>query len=117
MKKARSFYMYGLKRDVDLSFLQGRECIQVCVGLYQVILHLGESINLSIESTCHLNGKVVKTYGRLCSLLGQEVVAVRQERGGSLVMTFNKGDMLEITNDNPGQESYQISAPGIEIIV
>jgi hypothetical protein len=109
--------MFGLERDVDLSFLRGRECIQVCVGLYQVILHLDESIHLSIESTCQLNGKVVKTYGRLCSLLGQEVVAVRQEGGGSLVMTFNKGDVLEITDDNPGTESYQISAPGVDIIV
>jgi hypothetical protein len=109
--------MYGLEESVDLSFRQGKRCVQVCVGLYQVILHLGEFIQLSIESTCRLNDDEVKHYGRLCDLLGQEVVATRREGRGSLVMTFDKGDVLEVTNDNPGQESYQISAPGVEIIV
>ncbi|HZW31910.1 MAG TPA: hypothetical protein VFF52_14455 [Isosphaeraceae bacterium] len=113
----RDYDMHGLSRDVDLSFLCGQECIQVCVGMYQVILHLGESVHLSIESRCRLNGAVVKKYDRLCRLVGQTVVEAQNEGCGSIAIKFSKGDILEITDDNQSYESYQISAPGIAIIV
>jgi hypothetical protein len=109
--------MYGLSRDIDLSFLCGHECIQVCVGWYQVILHLGESVHLSIESQCRLNGAVVKKYDRLCRLVGQTIVDVQNEGCGSIVIKFSKGDVLQIIDNNQNHESYQISAPGLEIIV
>ena len=109
--------MYGLDSDVDLSFLRGQECIQVCVGLYQVTLHLGESVHLSIESQCRLNGAVVKKYDRLCRLVGQTIVEVQHEGCGSIVIKFSKGDLLQVIDDNRNHETYQISAPGIEIVV
>ena len=34
--------MYGLKRDVNLSFLNCHEVIQVAIGVHQVVFHFEE---------------------------------------------------------------------------
>jgi len=40
--------MYGLKRDANLSFLIGREVIQVAIGVHHVIFHFEEDISISV---------------------------------------------------------------------
>jgi hypothetical protein len=37
------------KEDVDLSFLNGRELVQVRIGLYQVIFNFDEHVAISVE--------------------------------------------------------------------
>lgn len=41
--------MYGLKKEIDLSFLTGRELIQVAIGSFQVQFHFDEDVALSAE--------------------------------------------------------------------
>jgi hypothetical protein len=41
--------MFGLKKDIDLSFLNGREVEQVSVGLYQVQFGFDEDVRISVE--------------------------------------------------------------------
>lgn len=41
--------MYGLKKEIDLSFLTGRELIQVAIGSFQVQFHFDEDVALSVE--------------------------------------------------------------------
>jgi hypothetical protein len=41
--------MYGLKKDTDLSFLNGRELVQAAVGLYQTIFRFDEDVTISAE--------------------------------------------------------------------
>jgi len=36
--------MYGLKKDIDLSFLTGRELIQLAIGVYQVQFGFDEDV-------------------------------------------------------------------------
>jgi hypothetical protein len=42
--------MYGLKKEIDLRFLNGRELIQVAVGLYHVSFRFDEDVAISAEA-------------------------------------------------------------------
>ena len=41
--------MYGLKKDIDLSFLNGRERIQIAIGLFHVSFRFDEEVAISVE--------------------------------------------------------------------
>ena len=41
--------MYGLNPEINLSFLVGRELLQVCIGIHQVQLHFDKDVSISIE--------------------------------------------------------------------
>jgi hypothetical protein len=43
--------MYGLDKDMDLSFFSEKELLQVCVGEYQIIIRFDGDITLSLECT------------------------------------------------------------------
>ena len=40
--------MYGLKEDIDLSFLNGRELTQVAVGSFDVLFNFDEDASISV---------------------------------------------------------------------
>jgi hypothetical protein len=42
--------MYGLEKQIDLSFFAGREIIQVAIGVYQVQFAFDEDVTISAES-------------------------------------------------------------------
>lgn len=42
--------MYGLKKEIDLSFLTGRELIQVAIGRYHVSFRFDEDVAISVEA-------------------------------------------------------------------
>ena len=49
--------MYGLKKDIDLSFLNGREVIQVAIGIHQVQFGFDEDVRISVEGGfCYSDG-------------------------------------------------------------
>ncbi len=39
--------MYGLRKDIDLTFLIDREVIQVAIGVYQVQFHFDQDVCIS----------------------------------------------------------------------
>ena len=41
--------MYGLDRDIDLSFLKGREVEQIAIGVYQITFAFDEDVRISVE--------------------------------------------------------------------
>src|SRR6202007_321412 len=43
-------HMYGLKKEIDLSFLTGRELIQLAIGVYKVQFGFDEDVRISVES-------------------------------------------------------------------
>ena len=45
--------MYGLKKEIDLSFLTGRELTQVAIGLYQARFGFDEDVAVSVEAEFH----------------------------------------------------------------
>jgi hypothetical protein len=44
------FQMYRLKKEIDLSFLTGRELVQVAIGSFQVQFHFDEDVAVSVEA-------------------------------------------------------------------
>jgi hypothetical protein len=43
-------HMYGLEKEIDLSFLTSRELIQVAIGSFQVQFHFDEDVTVSVEA-------------------------------------------------------------------
>ena len=41
--------MYGLARDIDLNFLNGREVGQIAIGVYQIQFGFDEDVRISVE--------------------------------------------------------------------
>ncbi len=108
--------MYGLTNETDLTFLLRRQLEGVKVSKYQAQLYFTGSISISIESQCELNKKPI-AYEDLRQLVGNSVFGVTIQDGGSINVVFIDGTRLSVFDSNSDFESYQITAPGITIVV
>ncbi len=124
--------MYGIPEDADFSFMVGKVVEQLCIGLYQVQLHLRGDVSISIglafehsrgeEVLSAAEANVVKQIGppaaTMTSLLGSSVAAVTNEGGKALLISFSNGETVRLRDLTHMYESFQITtAEGIFIIV
>ena len=120
--------MYGLKTDIDLSFLNGRELIQLCTGLYQTIFKFDEEVAISVEVEFrYFNGHDESIWrpepgssalaARTASLLGTTIENFESDESGSLILTFSNGQRLTILDSSKEYQSYDITRPGETIVV
>ena len=120
--------MYGLKKDVDLGFLNGRELIQVCIGLYQTIFKFDDEVAISVEREFrYFDGQDEWIWrpevgfpllaGRTAALLGTTVQNFESNADGTLAITFSDGRRLTIVDSSKEHESYDITRPGQTIVV
>jgi hypothetical protein len=125
--------VYGLSADLDLSFLVGREVIQVCLGSSQVQLHFsaldvmrGDYVEIFVESELtHISSSGVESSyviltasaPMLTALLGATVNGASREAPGTLCLQFETGDRLKIHDNSEHYESYQIKQGNKLIVV
>ena len=119
--------MYGLKKEIDLSFLVGRELEQVAVGLYQVQFHFDKSVSIGVSSrfTVWDSADRVTEWSpqnpRLAAptfdCLHHSINSVITEENGTLTLGFSNGAHIVIFDNDPAYESYTITAPGLTIVV
>ena len=118
--------MYGLPRDVDLSFLEGQMLLQVCLGANEVILHFDEEVSIAIESPFSIkdNGKKMDTHKNvsevasiLVKFLHAKIKSVKGEENGTLTLYFDDGQILKIFDDSEQFESYTIDYKGETVII
>lgn len=118
--------MYGLSIETDVSFLINRELIQVCIGLYQVILNFDESVSISLEcdfehlfqnETLIENNTLPTSASTLLKLLGAKISDINNQGNGNLELVFSNDSVLRIFDSNEDEESYQIVFDGKEIVV
>lgn len=118
--------MYRLKKDLDLSFLENLELIQVCVGIFQVQFVFESDVVLSVENTFKhsSNGtvsewrpNVVEAATSVLKLLGTTSKTIEAVNEQTLRLGFSNGDTLEMTDDSDQYESFTITAPGKTIVV
>ena len=119
--------MYGLDMAIDLSFLIGREIIQIAIGQFQIIFNFDESVSISVESEFRLvspDGDVSTWQPRVpeaaavaLRLLGLKVKNVSGQTNGTLTLTFSSGDILTILDSSKEYASYDITCPGTTIVV
>jgi hypothetical protein len=119
--------MHGLKKDIDLSFLNAREVIQVAIGVYQIQFGFDEDVIIYVESRFnYFDGQeewlwkpepgAAQIAARTVALLGATIKSFESKVDGTLTLTFSNGQRLTIADSSRKYESYQITRPG-EIIV
>jgi Family of unknown function (DUF6188) len=119
--------MYGLPKNIDLSFFVERELNQVAVGPYNIqfnfdgpVLSPGVQslLSLTVQSRIeHCFKGVVNEWdgddnnplsaASLLGLVGKSVTAVQGDTDGTLSLTFSNSDVVTVF-DNEGYEAYQI---------
>jgi len=113
--------MHQVPKDVDWSFMFGKDLIQVCYGKYQTQLIFDGNLCISIEAgIVHCRrGKVIgKSSGReqgitsLIGLLGASIEDVQLAGEDMLVLAFTNSDVLRVLKHEDPYESFSISAPG-----
>src|SRR5271154_6083289 len=120
--------MHGLKKDIDLSFLNGRELIQLGIGLYQTIFKFDEDVAISVEGEFrYFDGQdewiwrpepgSSQVAARTLALLAATITKIESNEDGTLALTFTNGHRLTMLDSSKEYESYDITRPGQTIVV
>ena len=120
--------MYGLSKEIDLSFLNGREVVQVAIGLYQIQFGFDEDVRIAVEGQfAYFDGQeewiwrpepgAAQLAARTIALLGATVQTFAAQEDGTLTLNFSNGHRLTIVDNSKEYESYDITRPGQTIIV
>ena len=120
--------MYGLSKDIDLSFLAGRQVEQVAIGVHQVQFGFDEDVIISVESQFVYFGAqqewtwkpepgAAQIATRMVSLLGATIQSFEGHENGTLTLVFSNGHRLTIFDSSKEYESYDIARPGQTIVV
>jgi len=121
-------HMYGLKKEIDLSFLTGCEFIQLAIGVYQVQFGFDEDVRISVESEFrYFDGQAEWIWrpeagfssiaARAVALLGATIESFGSNIDGTLTLAFSNQHRLTILDSSKEYESYDITRPGQTIIV
>jgi hypothetical protein len=120
--------MYGLARDVDLNFLNGREVGQIAIGVYQIQFGFDEDVRISVEGGfSYFDGQSDSVWkpepgfaqiaARTVALLGATIETFEAQENGTLTLRFSNGHRLTIPDSSKEYESYDITRPGETIVV
>ena len=120
--------MYRLPKNIDLSFLKGRELIQVAIGLYHISFRFDENVAISVEGEFrYFDGEVECVWrhdagspqvaARTVSLLGATIEDSEGRENGTLTLIFSNGQRLTFLDSSEHYESYDITRPGHTIVV
>lgn len=120
--------MYGLRKDIDLKFLNGRECSQIAIGVYQVQFGFDEDVRISVEGEFrYFDGGTEVMWrpepgspqiaARMVALLGATIDSFVGHENGTLTLSFSNGHRLIIPDSSQEYESYTITCPGRTIVV
>lgn len=118
--------MHGLNKNVDLSFLNGREVIQVAIGTHQVTFAFDEDVSISVEGEfTYSNGRNESIWkpgashiaAGTVALLGAKIEALEAHENGTIKLLFSNGNHLTIPDSSSEYESYNITRPGETIVV
>ena len=122
--------MYGLPSGTNLDFIKSTTLIQVCFGPHDLILNfhltVSQTVSISIYSSLAV-GRVGTNLLRhtsfeeisreILSLLNKEVLSVSWRPEGTVSLTFEGNDLLEIYDGSLNYESFTISGPAGLIVV
>jgi len=118
--------MYGVPANIDLTFLNGAELVQIALGRYQIQFHFHSGASVTVDGDWNLtdaSGIVVdRSYHttarppyRLHQLIGQTVVGTVVSAPTSVSLQFADGEVLQLIDSSESYESFQIQ-PGNIIV-
>jgi hypothetical protein len=102
--------------NVDCSPIIGCEIIQVCIGQYQVQIHMqgGASVVIESDFTCESSDVASDTRNfvdkgaTLVSILGAHITDISGRSGETAVFSFSNGRRLVVSLEETGYENMQI---------
>lgn len=119
--------MYGLSKNVDLSFLRGAELQQVCIGRNELILNFDRDVRITILSSLGVScprgvystnhSDVVVGGIKIVGLLNDVILDAEATDEGDLMMTFESGWAITAIDDSDEYESFWIAHGAEQIIV
>ena len=118
--------MYGVPEKERLIGLIGKELLQICFGVHQVIFNFDQNVQITIESRIERSvpRRGASNRDECCSresfltkLLGSTVSDVDRIDDKTLRLTFSSGKSIELTDDSDRYESFQIKVGGELIVV
>jgi hypothetical protein len=120
--------MYGLRKDIDLNFLNGRQVEQVAIGVYQIQFGFDEDVRISTYMQFnYFDGReewiwkpesgAAQIAARTVALLGATIESFQRHEDGTLKLIFSNGQRLTILDSSKEYESYDITRPGSTIVV
>lgn len=120
--------MYGLKKEIDLSFLNGRELMQIALGGRHFSFRFDEDVAISVKGEfSYFDGQAewawnreqnaAQIANRTVSLVGATIQNFVGHEDGTLILTFSNGQGLSIPDSSEEYESYLITRPGQTIVV
>lgn len=110
--------MYGLPKDLDLSFLRGVELLQVCIGAYQIILNFNNDVSIAIEGDYRVSvidgddrlfEDTRDSAGALVKFISDSISEVHGLPDGTLRLVFAANGEIELYDSSEHYESYQIT--------
>jgi hypothetical protein len=118
--------MYRLGKDVDLSFLQGAQLLQVCVGKNELILNFDRGVRITILSDFIVKVPAGNTMPyrdpargapSVLPLLHDWIEAARATDEGGLHLLFRSRSEMEILDTSTQYESFWISDGDRKLVV
>jgi len=118
--------MYGLPKDFDPAVFVGRVVEMTCFTSNTINVHFDAGVSVTLEgSFLHSfdngNDQASQTIpirkSELMRLIGSQVIAGSIDPPGTLVLTFDSGDILKCLDDLPNYEAYTLRIGEREIIV
>ncbi len=121
--------MYRLPKGFDGSFLVGRTLERVSFSENTVSFGFDENVAITVTSSLkhellsdsvHTDSEVQSvplSHSRLMQLTGRSLTIVKGEEDGTLILSFDNGQVLALFDDTPNYESYSIKSGECEIIV
>jgi hypothetical protein len=118
--------MYGVPKDLNLSFLEGKHLTQISLGEYQVIFNFHPEGSVSAVAEWQLlgpDGAIIdqamqnseRSHYRIHQLLGQVVTGHEVDPPRSFSLQFSSGSVLRVFDSSKDHESFSIQ-PGNIIV-
>ena len=118
--------MYGLPPSFNPSVFVGLRVETILFAENLLSIGFGEKFNITVLGTARYTVaganapneiRVPPKESNLMRLLGQTVLSASAVGGGTLILSFENRDRLELLDDSDQYEAYKILADGNEVIV
>ena len=110
--------MYGLPKNIDLSFFKGMELELISFGPAQIQFYFSGGIHIGLggklshssrgKDSVWEEGVLLVVAGSLLSLIGSSITSVAGLPDGTLTLCFANQEVLVLYDDSSHYESYTI---------